>query len=235
MKTEKPLLPQSYTPEVLAKLRKEWTPKERASAFDMRLRDIEQIGDLTFLEGGVLILEFEKDDALLCRELGYSGKRDCSEHKGGQHHECAFTSWMNSGRVKGSRSKRYAARAAVLAMIEINVPLEKAAQLPRGSLQVLSQVPKKQREKFLDAAPGMEVEQLRDKVERECPDAHVEGKSPMRLNPDRSQRRKIDEVLEWAMRVFNVGSREQALEFVLLEWREWRESSPSEEQPSASL
>jgi hypothetical protein len=197
MTPTKPLLPQQYTPASLAKLRKDWTAKERASAYDMRVRDIEAVGDLTFLECGLLCLEFERDEGYLAKELGYA----------------TFAAWMNSGKVKGSRSKRYAARAAMLSMIEINVTAEDGYQLPRGNAQILAKVSKQNREQLLPAAKTMEKREFLRHIEKNFPNEHLIDDSPMRFNPDKSQRQAIDAGIDAAMMLEELTSREEVLEF----------------------
>lgn len=205
MKTERPLLPQKYTPESLSKLRKEWTTKERASAYDMRIRDIEKIGDLTFLEMGILVLEFEKEEGQLCRELGFKG----------------FTSWMNSGQVKGSRSKRYASRAAVLAMLEINIPADDAALMSRGNAQILAKVSKHNRAALIEPARTMEKRELLRYVEKNFPNEHILDDAPMRLTPDRSQRKTVDACIDAVMLLDpDIKTREDAVESVCAFWME---------------
>jgi len=196
MTPKEPLLPQKYTPAVIAKLKRDWTPKERASAYDMRIRDIEAVRDLTFLEVGLLVLEFEKEEGQLARELGFSG----------------FSAWMNSGRVKGSRSKRYAARAAMLSMIEINVQAEDGYELPRGNAQVLAKVSKQNRQKLMEAAKTMEKREFLRHIEKTLPDEHIEDDAPYRFKPTKSQRRTIDTAIQAALELEELQTREEILE-----------------------
>ena len=200
---EQKLLASNYTPAVLDKMRKDWSAKEMASALDMRVREIEKIGDLTFLEMGLCVMEFERNERMW-QALGYA----------------SFPAWMDSGRVKGSRSKRYAALAAVKAMLEIQVPIESAANLTRGALTELAKVPKKRRPEFLDAAQKLEVNALREMIERECPEACTEALSQMRFKPERSARKVIETALEAAILLHGCKTREEALESVCTEWLE---------------
>jgi hypothetical protein len=192
--SDKMLLPR-FTPKYLERIRKDWTRQEIASALDMRVREIEKIGDMTFLECGLCIIECEKHE--FWRELGYAG----------------FTAWMNSGKVKGSRSKRYAARAAMLSMIEINVTAEDGYQLPRGNAQVLAKVSKQNRPQLLEAAKTMEKREFLRHIEKNFPNEHLIDDSPMRFNPDKSQRQAIDAGIDAAMILEELTSREDVLEF----------------------
>ena len=199
---EQKLLDTTYTPSVISKLKREWSSQELASALDMRVRDIENIGDMTFLELGAICREFSLNDKLWS-ELGY----------------VSFPAWMNSGSVRGSRSKRYAAITAINAMLEIDVPIEEAVKLPRGSLQALSAIPKQQRAEYVKIAPELEVNQLRDKIEKECPDAQLEGLSQMRFRMERSARKTVEAAID-AIQLVNpeIKTREQALEFLAIDW-----------------
>jgi len=194
---EQKLMTSNYTPSVIDQMRKDWSAKEMASALDMRVREIEKIGDLTFLEMGLCVMEFERNEKLW-DALGYA----------------SFTAWMDSGRIKGSRSKRYAALAAVKAMLEIQMPIESAANLTRGALTELAKVPKKRRGEFLEAAAKLEVNALREKIERECPEAAIEPLSQLRFKPERSARKVIETALEAAMMLNELTNREEALEAI---------------------
>jgi len=194
---EQKLLASNYTPTVLDKMRKDWSAKEMASALDIRIREIEDINDTTFLELGLLVCEFERNPKELWRHLGYA----------------RWTSWMNARGTKASRAKRYAARIAFMAIAEINIPLEEAKEIKsRANATTLAKVSHRHRKELLEDAKTLENEEFIKKIQKKFPDEHIESNAPMRLKPTESQRKKIDKAVDVARWVYELGSREEAIE-----------------------
>ena len=194
---EQKLLATNYTPATLDKMRKDWSAKEMASALDMRVREIEEINDTTFLELGLIVCEFERNPKELWKQLGFA----------------RWTSWMNARGTKASRTKRYAARVAFMAIAEINISLEEAKSIKsRANATTLAKVSRQHRPKLLEDAKTLENEEFIEKINRDFPDEHIESNAPMRLRPTASQRKKIDFAVDVARWVYELGSREEAIE-----------------------
>jgi len=204
------LLPQKYTVDVLAQMEKKFTPEELFACCDLRLRDLERRTKESYIEIGLIVYYVEKNNLFspMYPSLG---------------------SWLVSA-CPYSRSTAYSALSSVKQAMLDGLSLDDCNEIPRCNLKIVNQLSTavKHDPEILAAAKTETENNFISKVKEKYPSQHLQNVSYMRLKLDLDQRESIDAILEYAMKVLGVNTREQALEFVLLEWKEWRQSQEEE-------
>ena len=201
-KSERPLLPQSYTIEQIDTMAKTWTLGAFAAAADARVRQFERQQKLTYIEIGYIC--FVVDEKKAWRELN------------GFH---SFEDWLTDA-APSSRATCFAAKSEVKRALEDGIDLQVMNRIPRCNLKTMRELstslrldPEIQRE-----AEVKSEQEFKRHIEAKFPDQHIEADAPMRLKPSRSQRLKIEEGIEKCMELYSLPSREAALEVIVVEW-----------------
>ena len=204
MKTERPLMAQSYTSQQLDEMEKTWDKASFAMALDSRVRAIEKQNKLTYVELGIICLRVEQKELYLSM---YDGKFK------------SFGAWITDA-APYSRATAYSALGEVKRLIEDNVPLDVANKLPRCNLKTVNRLSTslKRDPEILKAAEVLEEQEFKRKIRKEHPEQHIEDDSPMRLKFERSQRVKVDEAIDVAMAIYELPTREAAIEVICTEF-----------------
>lgn len=209
MKTEKPLLPQSYTIQQIDQMAKSWDSGAFAMAGDARVRQFDKAQKLTFIEIGYWCLLMEQKESW---RVMYGGGKFKS-----------FGQWITDA-APSSRATCYAALGEVKKALEDGMELDQMNRIPRCNVKTVNRLSTKLKKdpEILKAAETMEERAFLRKIEKEHPDQHVEDKNPYRFSPDKTQRTIIDRAIEGAMLLYSLTSREAALEVIANDWWEDR-------------
>jgi len=216
-----PPQPEELTPAKLEEMKNTWARGSLAALLDGRVRAMEKVEKQTFAQIGLICMHFEMWDLW----------KDMHDEEGVIFH--SFSSWMNSAK-NGCARNRWAAFRAVKELREI--PVKELEEMPRGNAVALSKVPKRSRTKnVIEKAKVLDGEAFDNFVERECPEAHSEGKRPLTLKFEHSQREIFEQALQVAMLRFEITSREEAAECLAQEaLQSWeREDSAKAEAAGA--
>lgn len=208
MKTQPPLMPQSYTSVQLADMAKTWDSSTFGMAIDARMRQIEKHDKQSFIERGLCMYWVERLE--LFRTM-YGGDRFKT-----------MGQWIVDA-CPYSRSTAYAALGEVKRAMADGLSLDDASKMPRCNLKTVNRLSTKLKNdpEILKAAETMEERAFLRKIEKEHPDQHVEDKAPMRFNPDKSQRKTVDACIDAVMLLdSDIKTREDAVESVCAFWME---------------
>ena len=179
---------------------------EAAEIYDARVRYLEAYSKRTFVETGLILAEFED------RKL----QEKIVDPATGAYYT-SFNTWLMAA-APVSRSSGYDAMATVRRLQA--VPVADLQAMPRCNVKTLSTLSTsvQQQPDIIEAAKNLTEEQFIAKVETRHPDQHVTNKRPMRLKPEKAQRKAIDYGLDVAMWAYNVPTREEAMEAVFQDW-----------------
>jgi hypothetical protein len=178
------------------------TEEAVANAVLGRVEAIEATEKKSFSEKGILILAVKKHDLWAKASTPFA----------------SFNAWMGS---KGDdcRASRFASMRAVDHANGKGLSAEECEKMPRFSMSMIPKLPKAYLDKpeTREALRTMDENSLVEKVQRECPEAHIEHNGFWKLKPTESQRQIYLRVINRAMERFDLSSREDALEAVLIE------------------
>lgn len=173
---------------------------EAAQILDSRLRELERLYKRGFVERGFILLEMEERQ--LWKEI---------TDKETKEKYTSFERWV-CGAASHSRSDCFAALRAVKELRD--VPAEKLLQTPRCNVEVLRKLSPqvRRRPEIIEAAQTKSEKEFIQQIEEKHPEQHIESKQPMNLKPVKSARKNIEKALTIAMWVYNLESREDAIE-----------------------
>jgi len=202
---EQKLLPQSYTIEQIDSMAKEYPLGAFGMAMDARIRQFDKQQKLTFVEIGYICLKVEQTEAW--REMYDQGKFK------------SFGAWITDA-APSSRATCYAAMGEVKRAIEDKLPLQQLNTIPRCNIRTVNRLSTelKRDPEILKAAETLEERDFLRKIEKEHPLEHVEDLSPMRFKFEKSQRQKVEEAIQVAMVIYELPTREAAMEVIAADW-----------------
>lgn len=145
----------------------------------------------------------------------------------------SFEDWLR-GAIPKSRSLAFAAKKAVTRLT--GVPRFQLEQMTAQNMDLLGRLPEKKRTpEIIDAAIDLDYREFAAKVQEHAPEEHLEAKRRLIFNCELSRAQAIEDLLDWAaMELTEPGepvmSREETLENVLVEYRQYRESPGLDEE-----
>lgn len=178
-------------------------PDDRAALeLDKRMDAWEQIDRLyeySYSERGEICRQFEKR-GLWKHLLNPNSKEPFN----------SFSAWMASGAVGGRRINFESLRDVRDLQ---DVPAEKLRGVPKSNVKILKQLSTavRNQDAVLEAAKTLPQEQFLEKVEKDHPDQHIEGRRALRFSPGRSGARKVEEWIRYAIEHDLAGNRDEAL------------------------
>lgn len=178
-------------------------PDEQAAVeLDRRMDAWEQIDRLheySYSERGEICRQFEKR-GLWKHILNPNSKEPFN----------SFSAWMASGAV-GGRRINFESKRDIEALQD--VPAEKLRGVPKSNVKILKQLSTavRNQDAVLEAAKTLPQEQFLEKVEKEHPDQHIEGRRALRFSPGRSGAKKVEEWCKYAIEHDLAGNRDEAL------------------------
>lgn len=124
-----------------------------------------------------------------------------------------LTAWLSSGFIGCRRTNMEAHRDAKALS---DAPAAKLLDVPKANIRLLTQLSTAVRNEpdVLEAARTLKPEQFEEKIEAEHPGQHLEARKPLRFRFGRSQARKVEEAIEWALEHDIAGTREEAIVYM---------------------
>ena len=179
-----------------------WEEDEAATELDERIQVIESQQRQSYVEIGLIVCEME--DRKLFRRIIDPGTAQ------------PFTSldrWIIT-RMKVCRSTAYAAKGAIRELRDM--PREQLEEMPRFAIEKARKLPPKRRQEpsVIEALKTSTEAELDEFIQKEIPEAHLEGKTKFLLTPDKSQRAIYDSALEAAEFLTGAKTKEDQLEAV---------------------
>jgi len=186
------------TEELIAQYRT-WEPGAAAMVYDLRLRMIESDHKARFTELGLIMVECVSREFWKLVTLS-TGKKPES-----------WTQWVQDA-MPVAASTAFAAMDVAQKLKHI--PAEERAEMPRGNLEVMAVMSTNLTGSatLKKAAKELKPEKFREMVEQRHPEQHIEAHKPMRLKPERSGRKVIDEAIRMAQVLEGATTREDAME-----------------------
>ena len=202
---ERPMLdiiPQWFDEAAILEMRRQ-PPEVQADAYHKRVQDIEKSSKRNFTEIGFILVEMENSELYRYLPDPAAGTAYTS-----------FDRWLCDV-APVSRSSAYAAKKIVQQLKDF-VPRKELEGMPRANLEVLKELPPQQKraKKWHAAAQEMTENDFRAKVERECPEAHIEAVKAIRVVPEKSGARVIERAIAARMEIYGEKGRAEALESI---------------------
>lgn len=201
-----------------------WDKEEAAKVCDARMRFLEERDKQTHIERGLIFLAMEENEWY----------RYIVDPRTGEGYASADR-WITDA-APISRSAAYAAKSAIK-QLSAEIPLQELNEIPQCNLDTVKKLSTKTRKKpeILHAAKTLPENKFLEKIEKEYPEEHIEEKKPMRLKPDKSARVRINRTMATVMWVFDLETREQALEQLCADWENSTCEKPGYEHLSNRL
>jgi hypothetical protein len=174
---------------------------QRMALLDM----VDQAHEVSYSQRLVIIREFET------RQLW----KYLIDPLAGVEFSC-LTAWLSSGFIGCRRTNMEAHRDAKALS---DAPAAKLLDVPKANIRLLTQLSTAVRNEpdVLEAARTLKPEQFEEKIEAEHPGQHLEARKPLRFRFGRSQARKVEEWIQFALEHDLAGTREQAVEWACVE------------------
>jgi hypothetical protein len=175
---------------------------DAADIYDARMRALEAQTRRSYVEIGLICVEM-RERSLWLKVI---------DVKTAQYFH-SFDAWLMSA-AGVSRSSAYAAMKAIDMLTD--VPIADLREIPRCNAMNLGKLSTAVRREpeILQAAKDLTEEEFVAKVQSAYPEQHLEGRSRLQLAPTQSARHAIDRALEVSMWVWDLESKEQALEAI---------------------
>lgn len=179
--------------------------KIKAVEDDKRFRALETSTRTNFVEMGFILREFKLYNL-----------HEFVQNKQGKKFT-SFDSWLKEA-APLSRASGYGALRAAEKLLPI-IPKKELEQMPRYSIALLSSLPKLhlQNDVIRKAASTQTKKELVKTIQREAPDAHIEGKKKIVIQVDESSAPIIADAFEAAANLGDVDEKE-VLEYICTSW-----------------
>jgi hypothetical protein len=196
-------------------------PAREAHLVDQRIRGLVSAMRQSFLVLGDLMLTMEKT-------RGWLHLTDAA----GEPYSC-YEAWVQS--LPHSRAQAFAAKRIAKELGPL-VSREQLEQIERGNMELLRELarmaPRKVTPQVIEAAIGEDYKSFAALVRTEAP---IEPRRRLVFNCELSQAQGIEEMLDWAAWELTetgepVMGREEALEMVLVDWKQDREGKKNEQK-----
>lgn len=177
----------------------EMTALEQAQAYDRRMRDLEVTISQTWFEAG---------------QIGIYMRNSKGWDLLGHH---SFNAWLKDAAPK-SRSVVY---AAINALEELqDVPAEDLKEIAHSTVHVLKKLPKQMRSNpaVREAAKNLSTKEFSRKIRAEHPELHLEKYLKEEFYFENSQQKVVDEAIEKAKAVYDLPTKELAIEAICADW-----------------
>lgn len=177
----------------------EMTPLEKAQSYDGRMRDLEKQISQTWYEAGQIGLAMRNSRGWELLNFG------------------SFNQWLLDAAPK-SRSVVY---AAINALEELNdVPAEELKEIAHSTVHILKKLPKEVRKNpaVREAAKKLTTKEFGRKMKADHPELHLENYIKTEFLFEASQEKVIDEAIEKAKALYDLPTKELAIEAICADW-----------------
>jgi len=194
--------------------------QDAAHAYTMRMNYLDAQDKRTFVERGLIVKAVDE---------GELWRRVIDNETGEPYRSTA--QWI-VGECPHSQATCFDAWGAMKRLTD--VPAEELRQMPRSNVKQLSKVTSKKAKRdpeIIHAAQTQSENEFIETVNRSYPDQHLEPNAKLIMKPSASARSCLDRVIEAGMMLYEVPTREEALEAVGQSWLD----SPCELEKYQSL
>jgi hypothetical protein len=204
-----------------------WEPERRAKYYDRRVSDIEERERRTYVEFGLVLIEVERGELFkylldpMCRACGTEtrGRATCKKCQAVREYYHSFDRWLTV-RAPVSRTTGYSAKHAVERGIEAGLTVAQMNSIHRANLDAVAKLPAQvlADPAVVKLAQTKTYDELLQTLERDYPQAHIEGRRQLVLKPTKSARSVIDDAIRAAEELHELEGREAAVEYICASW-----------------